>query len=107
MRTLNSFHDRTSTRLVEDNPALLRTTARQRSRQKCSTPLPLLPFQIFSRDLCIFFPFAQVTASVNESIPAYPMMFGNGNVTDLSSAANSVGIMRNGVALFRHVEYVL
>ena len=53
-----------------------------------------------------FYMFAQVTASENKSIPAYPIMFGNGNVTDLSSARGPVGIMRNGVALFRHVKCV-
>lgn len=39
----------------------------------------------------------------NESIPAYPMMFESGGVTDLSSTANAVGIMRNGVVLYRCV----
>eukprot|EP00904_Undaria_pinnatifida_P008243 jgi/Undpi1/4549/HiC_scaffold_18.g07903.m1 len=36
----------------------------------------------------------------NTSIPAYPLMLGSGGTTDLSSSANAVGIMRNGVVLF-------
>ncbi|CAM9610309.1 unnamed protein product [Laminaria digitata] len=37
----------------------------------------------------------------NESIPAYPMMFESGGNTDLSSTANAIGIMRNGVTMYR------
>ena len=37
----------------------------------------------------------------NESIPAYPMMLASGGTTDLSSTPNAIGIMRNGVAMFR------
>ena len=36
------------------------------------------------------------------SIPAYPMLFENGGTTDLSDAAGNIGIMRNGVAMFRY-----
>ena len=38
---------------------------------------------------------------LNESIPAYPMMFEDGGTTDLSTTANTIGIMRNGVAMYR------
>eukprot|EP00904_Undaria_pinnatifida_P008293 jgi/Undpi1/4594/HiC_scaffold_18.g07948.m1 len=41
----------------------------------------------------------------NMSIPAYPMMLEAGGSTDLSSTANAVGIMRNGVAIEQVVEY--
>ena len=79
----------------------------EKSSEVFRTVAALALSHISERFIYIYiFPFAQVTASVNESIPAYPMMFGNGSVTDLSSAANSVGIMRNGVALFRHVKCV-
>lgn len=37
----------------------------------------------------------------NASIPAYPMLFENGGTTDLSRAAGNIGIMRNGVAMYR------
>ena len=32
------------------------------------------------------------------------MMFENGGTTDLSTAANNVAAMRNGVAMFRYLE---
>lgn len=36
-------------------------------------------------------------------IPAYPMLHGESATTDLSSSAGAVGILRNGVSLFRSV----
>lgn len=35
-------------------------------------------------------------------IPAYPMLMADSEVTDLSSSAGAVGIMRNGVSVFRY-----
>ena len=46
--------------------------------------------------------FEQVSAT-NTSIPAYPMLIENGGITDLSMSAGGVGIMRNGVLMFRYV----
>lgn len=37
----------------------------------------------------------------NTSIPAYPMLIANEGTTDLSRAAGEIGIMRNGVAMYR------
>ena len=37
----------------------------------------------------------------NESIPAFPMLFESGGTTDLSTTALTIGVMRNGVAMFR------
>ena len=44
--------------------------------------------------------FRQV-AAVNMSLPAYPMLIENGGTTDLSLSAGGIGMMRNGVAMFR------
>lgn len=40
-------------------------------------------------------------AAYNETIPAYPMMFADNGTTDLSTAALTIGVMRNGVAMYR------
>lgn len=34
-------------------------------------------------------------------IPAYPMLTGSGSITDLSAESGAVGIMFNGVSLYR------
>lgn len=38
---------------------------------------------------------------INAPIPAYPMVFGNGDTTDLSNSPDHIGIMRNGVGMYR------
>ncbi|CBJ31670.1 conserved unknown protein [Ectocarpus siliculosus] len=38
--------------------------------------------------------------AINESIPAYPMLLEDGGTTDLSSAAGTIGLMRNGVSMY-------
>lgn len=42
---------------------------------------------------------------MNASIPAYPMLLENGGTTDLSQATGNIGIMRNGVAMYRYGSY--
>ncbi|CAB1112599.1 unnamed protein product [Ectocarpus sp. CCAP 1310/34] len=45
-------------------------------------------------------PNAAGVMSVNQSVPAYPMLIASGGTTDLSSAAGTIGLMRNGVSMF-------
>lgn len=44
--------------------------------------------------------------ATNASIPAYPMLFEKSGTTDLSQAAGVIGILRNGVAMYRFGTYV-
>lgn len=50
----------------------------------------------------IFFPNFPQHNPTNESIPAYPMLIGSGGTTDLSEEPNTIGILRNGVSIFRY-----
>lgn len=45
----------------------------------------------------------QVIAT-NESIPAYPMLFEDGGTIDLSETSGTIGVMRNGVSMYRYCE---
>lgn len=40
--------------------------------------------------------------SSDTTIPAYPMLMGSDGSTDLSTEAGDVGIMLNGVSIFRY-----
>ena len=51
-----------------------------------------------------FLLFASQHNPTNASIPAYPMLLGAGGARNLSSEPNAIGIMRNGVALFRQAR---
>ena len=51
----------------------------------------------------LFPPWFDQEIGSNSSIPAYPMLFENGGTTDLSTTANTIGIMRNGVSMYRFV----
>ena len=55
--------------------------------------------------LFFIWPIFQQVAAVNNSIPAYPMLIENGGTTDLSQTAGGIGIMRNGVSMFRCVRW--
>lgn len=61
------------------------------SNWSSSVACPAFRFPLFS---------SQVNPS-NTTIPAYPMLMESDGTTDLSSAADAVGIMFNGVPLYR------
>lgn len=87
-------------------PTLLTDRATFRLPRKIETRRPRHPSTVSFGTPCVLqllflSPwFCQETPS-NASIPAYPMLFANGNTTDLSSAPSNIGIMLNGVAMFR------
>lgn len=54
---------------------------------------------------CILLILSYQYISSAETIPAYPMLIASEGTTDLSTAAGAVGIMLNGVSVFRYAFF--